>query len=130
MALQQPGSPVAIVSDTNTAAGGAFAEVTIKNIDRRAIKSVTLGVLVHRPDLKRSPDLRTGTPTAVDLQPGKTILVTTDLLPMTVVGTLAKEGTSVVAEVGVLNVSFADNSAWQFDVKKYGRFSVDEIRAH
>src|ERR1700683_4014388 len=127
MADQQPGAPLAILSDKNTQNEGAFAEVSVKNNDQRVVRSVTLGVLVHRPDVGAAADLRAGTPTAVEIAPGKTADVETRLLPMSVVNDLANEGTNVVAEVGILAVTFADESRWQYDVKAHGRFSKEPI---
>jgi len=129
LALFQPGSPVSIVQGESTE-DYIFERVGVKNTSDRLVTSVTFGLMFISTDDKAQsikPKLFTARPVATNLRPGEEASLSAYVLPYSEIFERASELNvdSVMAQLGLLRVEFADGTAWLAERSADGGFLVN-----
>jgi len=116
----QAGSPVSIVESMSPLDDG-YASVVLRDDADKAIRSVTLAVLVRPTDpAMTTPQVFIRRGPSVVLLPRATTAIAVQLIDQSTLDAFARKGADI--ELGVVAVEFADGSTWSYDLAAKGRF--------
>jgi hypothetical protein len=123
---QQPGAPITISATTSTT-GYLYQSVRVRNVAEIPIAAVTLVAGIEGVDAVKPVVLVAGGPIGVNLEPGASIELATNLLPPSQAHAIQEQlGTrKAQAMLGVLHVAFAGGSEWRV-LPRTGARTFDE----
>lgn len=127
-AIEQPNAPIVVLGHESSVADGAYAFIKLRNASARAVRAIELGVFAHGGDGGDGSQLIARKHMAIDMAATSELRVASNLVPFKLMNSLRPSGQDLVLEAGVIGVTFADGSAWSYDVEKAGRFSKNAIR--
>jgi len=116
MVTNQPGSPITPIAGKSTLAAGPFTEVTLRNDSGKNVAGLKLGLFVISSDGARRSLFRTYKASHA-LAPNATVTVKPEFATFPEFEHLARTWAGGELQLGVLEVSYADQSPWTFDVE-------------